>query len=374
MVRLQITRSPDVTQRVLLLCLFLVLMSGCDQFGGDVVDQPANTAEPPSPLTVNVIQVNRVEQAIETAVFFGTLEPNRKSRLGFGRAGRVKSVFKLIGEQSVAGEKLAELEQDQLENQKSEVEQKLLEAQQALQPGEQNPSLAAQQQITLLESQLREIDLELAKGIIAAPYDCLIAEKNLEVGDLVSPSTAAIQVIEDNGISVITNLPRKIADALNVGQSVWVGVSGESVSAQIKTKSPVETSAGSKTVTLQVTGPMSDPWTYGQTVEIRYFIPTKNSGFWIPLSALTEETNGLWSVLTVKETLAADTAGDNRQELVQKVIEIIQLEDEWALASGALVDGEMVVVSGTHRVVSGQPAKVNDVTGGYKIPGAGANE
>ena len=38
---------------------------------------------PPSALTVNVIQVSRDEQAIETAVFFGTLEPNRQKSSWF---------------------------------------------------------------------------------------------------------------------------------------------------------------------------------------------------------------------------------------------------------------------------------------------------
>ena len=366
---------PNATQCLLLLFLCTALASGgCNRVGDYFVSTNESAPLAPSELTVNVFQVGRDERAIETAVFFGTLEPNRQSRLGFGRGGRVKNIFKQIGEKSLSGEKLVEQEQELLENQKLDVAQKLAQARQNLQAGEANLQATAQQQIPGLESQLRGIELELAKGIITAPYDCIVAEKNVEVGDLVSQTSPALKVIEDKKVLVKTNLPRKIADALSVGQSVWVGIDDQSVAAEIKSKSPVETSAGGTMVTLQIAGELTTAWTYGQSVEIRFFMPTQNSGFWIPLSALTREAGGLWSVLTVKNATSAITADDEQLELTQKMLEIVQLEDEWALSQGALVDGELVVVNGSHRVVTGQRVRTNDVTGSYKKPGAGANE
>ncbi len=330
---------------------------------------------PPSDLTVNVFQVGRDEQAIETAVFFGRLEPNRQSRLGFGRGGRVKNIYKQVGEKALSGEKLVELEQELLENQKLDIGLKLSQTRQNLVTSE--PSLQAnlQQQIQQLESQLRGIELELSKGIITAPYDCIVAEKNVEVGDLVSQTSPGLKVIENEEALVKTNLPRKIADALSVGQSVWVGIDEQSVAAEIKSKSPVETSPGGTLVTLQIAGKLTTAWTFGQSVEIRFFMPTQNSGFWIPLSALNRESRGLWSVLTVKNAASATAStGAEPLELTQKILEIVQLEDDWALSQGALTDGELVVVNGSHRVVAGQRVRTNDVTASYKKPGAGANE
>ena len=98
--------------------LSMFLVSGCDTSNSVTSDrQPAETA---TTLTVNVLRVSRDEQSIETALFFGKLNPNRQSRLGFAKGGRVKNVFKQIGETIKDGEKLAELEQDQLEQQKAQ--------------------------------------------------------------------------------------------------------------------------------------------------------------------------------------------------------------------------------------------------------------
>ena len=362
--------------RYLVFVLVIFLASGCERTNDDLFSQlkPPNSA---SVLTVNVLRVSRDEQAMETAVFFGKLKPNRQARLGFGRAGKLKNIYKQIGEQVKEGEKLAELEQDQLEIRKRDIEQALLDANQNFQPGELSLRPEGQQEIRQLQSQLQTVELELAKGSILAPYDCIVAETIVDPGNLVGQQLPVLKVVENSQALVESSLPRRIADRLSVGQSIWVGVGDQAVSAQTKAKSPVESPVGSKIITFQITGELEPgSWSFGQAVKIRFFMPTENSGFWLPFSALNRESGGLWSTLVIAEDDSQDEANSEsaNSTVARKILELVQLENDWALVQGALVDGEFVIVNGSHRIVAGQRVNTNDVTSQFVKPGAGANE
>ncbi len=334
-------------------------------------------SNPAAVLTVNVLRVSPVDEAVETAVFFGTLEPNRQSRLGFARGGQIKTLFKRTGDEAKEGEKLAELAQEQLENQKQDIEQSILRAKQQIQPGEQNLRPPVQQEIQQLESQLQVVDLEFAQGLIVAPYDCVVAEHTADVGDRVAPQSPVLQVLENTRPLVETSLPRKIADRLNIGQAIWVGIGGQPVQAQLLARSPVESPLGSKKISLQISDDLPpNSWSFGQTVKIKFFLPTENSGFWLPYSALNRESEGLWSTLVIAENEPPDeqdspSAGAT---VARKMLELVQLETDWALVRGEIVAGEAVIVNGSHRVVPGQRVKINDVSSQLVQPGAGANE
>jgi hypothetical protein len=165
---------------------------------------------------------------------------------------------------------------------------------------------------------------------------------------------------------------------LEIGQSVWIIIASETAQARVKSKSPNETPAGTRTVLLQISSQLdSIPWSFGQTVEIRFFVPTDNSGYWVPLTALNREATGLWSIFVAEPASNAETAtAENPQtRAARKMVELVQLEDDWALVRGALSDNQAVIVNGSHRIVPGQQVEPNDITDDYTRPDAlGADE
>ena len=64
----------------------------------------------------------------------------------------------------------------------------------------------------------------------------------------------------------------------------------------------------------------------------------------------------------------------NCEKSSNKVWEIVQLEDDWALTQGPLKEGERVIVNGSHRVVPGQKVTTTDITDQFEKPGLGASE
>ena len=354
--------------------LIVSLAFGCNS-ANDKSQSELKTQSHDNVLDVNVMRLTREATTIETSVFFGTLVPNRQSRLGFGRGGLIKNAFKRVGDQVSQGERLAELQQEQLDLRKRDLEQAIKDSRQSTPPNQAEGSSTQE-----LEAQLQKLDLELAKGVIVAPYDCIVADISAEVGDLVSQQTPVLQVVENAQPNVEANLPVKIVDRLQVGQMIWLGFGEQTAQAQLETKSPFESSAASKKIALKITTALeSGAWSYGQSVEIRFLLPSDNTGFWLPWSALSRENNGLWSTLAVspktnlEQTDSKDVNSDDSTATVsRKMLELVQLEDEWALVTGSLQEGEFVIVNGLHRIVPGQRVKTIDITSQFSKPDAGA--
>ncbi|MBL7662553.1 efflux RND transporter periplasmic adaptor subunit [bacterium] len=155
--------------------------------------------------TPPVVKVARVKRATiaETvsSITSGTIEAEQSAELSFGAVGRVKTLNTRIGNLVKRGEILAELENDDLKSQ-------LLITNQELARHENLFKIKA-----ISESALQTIRMQrdLAKGAyeksqIIAPFDGLIAELNLEVGQL-SQITA---VIPKPLIRIVDTLPRYV--------------------------------------------------------------------------------------------------------------------------------------------------------------------
>lgn len=336
-------------------------------FGCDVGQQPSYRAAATDPtLNVNVIEVAKDENPFKSFIVFGKLKAARQSQLGFGRGGSVKAVLKQLGDRLNAGDKLAELENAQLENQRQTTEQKLSRLKSDSQASRGTASSSLSQQVKQVEEELTALELELANSIIVAPYPSLIVQRNVEVGSLVSPATAAFQIIEDAPPLVEASLPTSTAAMVNVGRSIYVKVGDQNAIAKLKAKSPLQDPTASQRVLFEFSEDLpANSWAYGQVVEIRVLVRTNVAGFWLPLSALQHQANGLWSALVV---VSAEDPNNSDFRIERRVLEILQLEDEFALIQGSLNDGDRVVVNGTHRIVPGQTVNPVNVSGEFKQP------
>ena len=319
---------------------------------------------------MNVVRVKRETQFTKSSVYFGRLTPRRQSRLGFRQAGTLKNVFKNLGDAAFEGEKLAELDQTLLENQRLELGQSISRLEQQF----QNSSQAESEELKNLRGQMKRIELELANGMIVAPYDCIVSTVDVNPGDLVSPQRPAFEVVENAPAIVEADLPVDIADSLTIGQSVWVTIGKTILIAKVQTKSPTMSTVGNKRVTLGLSADSEKTTTtmFGQTVKVEFLSTTAADGFWIPQSALIGQSNGLWSILVVSG--AENARGQNAKEeglVEQKLLEVISIKDDWVFVDANLSAEELVISNGSHRIVPGQRIIVNDVTSELVVPDGG---
>ena len=160
------------------------------------------------------------------------------------------------------------------------------------------------------------------------------------------------------------SVPISLARKLPVGQTVFVKKDGGDVRAAVALKSPLlESSSRTQGIRLRFEDPLErDRWTFGETVEVHFWMPTDTSGYWVPLTALQGEGDDLWSVLRVE-------VGKSPQIAERRIVEIVQLEADHALVQGAIEAGDLIVVEGRHRVVAGQRVAASLVESTHVQPG-----
>jgi hypothetical protein len=79
----------------------------------------------------------------------------------------------------------------------------------------------------------------------------------------------------------------------------------------------------------------------GDLVSLTVDIPIQTSGAWVPISALASAVRGLWTLYVV----------DANSTIQTRLVSIEYANKTKAFVSGAINDGEQVVVSGIHRLV-----------------------
>jgi hypothetical protein len=87
----------------------------------------------------------------------------------------------------------------------------------------------------------------------------------------------------------------------------------------------------------------------GDLVSLTVDIVQQKKGAWVPLSALATGIRGMWTLYVVSDNQSIET----------RVVSIEYADDVRAYVSGAISNGDKVVVNGIHRLTPQQ--KVNDV-------------
>lgn len=354
------------------LALALVSLCGCTLSDDSLsLSEPADKPEPVV-LKVNVIEARFSESVYETASYFGTVKPKRSSYLSFSRDGRVAEVLKEVGEKFLIDEKLAILDQAELEKQQTKLQESLESAQEQLSrlnPNSRSNTTQTQrrklnEQIASLEAQSSEQERKLENGIITAPYQGILSERNIDVGKDFPAGRPALKIVEDAPPIVELDVASDLAEKITLEQPVWLWHEQELIEAKVGYQYP-ELSPASLTrrMILEIGDEdTNQTWVYGDTIEARFWLATEASGYWLPYSALQREQDGLWAAFVV--------AQNEGEQLVQRrIIEVVQLTDKYALVRGAIEAGDLVIVDGSNRITPGQQVAANVVTASFSQTG-----
>lgn len=352
-------------------CALLALV-GCAPAEDSLQSVVSERLAEPVVLKVNVMEAVLSEGVFETASSYGTLKPKRSSFLSFAKAGRVAEVLKEVGDKVQADEELASLEQAEIENSLEELQESLDSLNQRLSRLNPNSNLTStrnqrnrlSEQIASQEAQQRELQRELEKGVIAAPYPCILAERNIAVGVDYPAGRPALKIVEDAPPIIELNVAADLAQRLSLDQKAWLSYGEQLIAAKIAYKSP-ELSQATLTRKLILEVGDDDPdrsWVYGDSVEARFWFASEDSGYWLPYSALQREQSGLWSAFVV-------VSQKDSQVIERRTIEILLLTDDHALVAGSLQAGELVVLDGSNRITPGQNVTPSIVSASFSQTG-----
>jgi RND family efflux transporter MFP subunit len=351
----------------------LAVSTGCDFVENRAIVTRLDREEGAA-LPVNASPVSLSENVFQSHLAYGVVRPRRTSSLGFQRGGQISAVYFDVGQRVPTGEKIAELEQAELVSQKTQLEESLQTRRDQLAEYTRRNNVQQitrlRSEIATLETQEEELTRNVQQGIVAAPYDGILAGREVNEGDLAPSGRPLFRIVEDTQPIIEVEINSQLAAGLEVGGASWIRRGEALQSAQVATKSP-ELMASSRTQQLTLELPDDsgiEDWVFGETVEVLFWTPTDTGGYWVPYSALHREENGLWAVFVVRDE-------DDSSFAERRMVEVDQLEDQQALVRGALSDGDLLIIDGLHRIVPGQRVQSTVVTTDFTAPGPpGAGE
>lgn len=309
---------------------------------------------------------------------FGQIESTQQSNLGFELSGMLAKVAVAEGENVVKGQSLARLDVSRLMAQQNELlsaltsakanaklaklsEQRVkelvrnkLEPQQRL--DEVDAQLdAANAAVSEAQARLDSIEVELNKSNLVAPFDGQVVTQFIDQGTVLSPGQAVFSILASEGLEARFGLPEQTAFGVQPGQVFNLNVNGSSVSATVKSIAK-ERQLATRTIEAildinaqNLSAQQQTMLVSGDLVSLQVQIPAQKQGAWVPLSALASGVRGLWTLYVV----------NTNNEIETRIVSIEYAQDKRAYVSGAIANGDLVVVDGIGRLTPHQ--QVNNV-------------
>ncbi|MFC4700977.1 efflux RND transporter periplasmic adaptor subunit [Glaciecola siphonariae] len=352
------------------LLALLMLLSGSDSSQAYTADEMLVVQN----AAVEVQEITMQSRFSRQRVVYGQVESAKQSNLGFELAGVLQSLYVTEGQSVAKGELLASLDLARLEASANEVDAALkraqadatlatlslnrvrdlvnakLEPQQRL--DEAKAALdAANALVAEVEARLASVQVEKQKSQLLAPFDGQVFAQLADEGTVLGPGQAVFSMISANTLEARFGLPENTAFGLQIGERYPLSLGDTQFMATVKSIAKLRTLA-TRTVDAVFTIDQASlspdqllALVSGDLVSISVDLEVDKTGAWVPLSALANGVRGLWTVLVYQS---------EDSTLAPRTVSVEHLDAERAYISGAIQDGDKVVVNGTHRFTPGQ--------------------
>ncbi|MEM7760762.1 MAG: efflux RND transporter periplasmic adaptor subunit [Cyanobacteria bacterium P01_A01_bin.40] len=226
-----------------------------------------------------------------------------------------------------------------------------------MQNGTRIEQVSAQRSIVRdLDAQIADLDVTIAKSNLTAPFDGIVARRDLDEGTVVNTWQSVIALMENVTPEARIGVPTKLAQQLTVGSSQKLELGSQTHNAKIAAILPqVNLSTRTQTVVFNLESADMTQITPGQTVRFKSTEDISSEGYWLPTAALTEGIRGLWTVYVLSDAQAEEAES---YQVQQQAVEIIHHQGDRVLVRGTLQSGDRIIANGIHRLIPGQKVKV----------------
>ena len=197
--------------------------------------------------------------------------------------------------------------------------------------------------VKALEARLADIDHEIDDTVLTAPFDGVIATRQLDEGEVVNAGSTVLELVGSKNLEAWIGLPPNASSMLSVGERHELTIRGELKQATVYSLRP-ELDPNTRTRNAIFRLEDSGDLVPGQVVRVGLseYVPTP--GYWVPTDALTPRKRGLWAVYVVDDSGVAS----------RRDVELIETQGDRSFVRGTLTEGEKIIAVGAHRVVAGQ--------------------
>lgn len=341
----------------------------------DTPDETATVAERPAqPVRVTEVAYSAVKA---TESFTGTIRPHHEAALGFRLPGKLVARLVEVGDRVLPGQLVARLDDTdarlQLDLARAEETAALTDLDRAKAEVQRSQTLFAAGHIAkaaldratsavaeavsradraarsraLAENQLSYADLVAdAEGVVTATF--------AEAGQVVAAGQPVLAVARLDALDVVFALPeqaRNLLDRAVASADLW-GVAGKTYRLKLRDISPdVDPVGRTYRVRMALVAPDGEA-ALGRTVTVRLVTAADTTAAALPLAAVIDTGDGVavWRL----------SKGGDRVERVP--VDLDSLDGRVAMVRGGLVDGDIVISLGAHKIDPARPVRVVEVT------------
>lgn len=342
-------------------------------------------SEVSSVLPVTTLRIEASDHYVVSSRHVGQVRARREADLGFTRSDRLTEVLADEGDRVARGDVLARLDASRLEAQRSEwlaqrreVQARLDLARLTLDRREQLAgkdsistqrydearfeAMALEARLASLDAGLRRVEIEIAESALEAPFAGAIIRRSADEGAILAPGQPVVTLIESAAWEARVGVPSELAGRLAVGQVHEVEIGGERHRASIGAVLD-DVDAGTRTVTvvLPISGTPEAAIRHGELARLVIQEERPASGYWLPISALSESRRGMWSAYALAPSEQADVFVVAQHELM-----MIHVESDRAFVRGTLAHGDEIVATGLQRIAPGQRVRRADLASAHR--------
>lgn len=335
---------------------------------GQVLPPPSQATQQ----TVDVMALERQSEYRQQHLAYGRVEATKQARLGFELAGTIEDLPVDEGQRVAKGEVLGMLDTARLNAQKRELQaglaraqadarlarlsedrvadlvRKNLESDQRLDEVRE-ATKAADAAVDEISARISSLQVELDKSVLLAPFDAVVLSRPEDPGSVVAAGQTVFTLQEAGRLEVRIALSEDDAFAMSVGARHSLRKGQQDVLGVIKSIGG-QRALTTRTVDVIFALQPTDGVLPGDLLAFSYDKPIVETGYWIPRESLNSGVRGLWTLFTVD--------GVGQKTLSSRVVEVLYSEPERVYVRGALDADELLVVSGTQRLVPDQIVNV----------------
>ncbi|KLV05221.1 RND transporter [Photobacterium aquae] len=352
--------------QVIVLSILSYTVTGCNSSSSDRTHQATTDPHP----AIQTFSLTSSDSYTVQREYVGMVQAGQQANLGVELGGKIAQLFVDVGDNIKAGEPIVRLDTqllltqaDQLRAQKAQIKAQLvlIEANLKRQNALKTKGFSADAEIDNLSSQrnalkanLRQLDASLAanqlqrdKSTVYAPYDGTVSARYVSKGDVVGTGSPTVTLLASTNKEAHIGIPAKQLAKL-VTDGNWVIRIGQSSYPVTLLNPGARVDLGSRTVKLRFALPEDVQAIDGELAYLQFNDRHNSTGYWIPLSAMTDGLRGVWNVFIVNKD------NNNEQRIERRSIQVLYANNDNAFITGAIASGDLIVASGLHRLVPGQ--------------------
>lgn len=303
--------------------------------------------------------------------FVGSLNFDRKSVLAAQNSGVVKSINFELGDKVSKGKTLVQIDADLLNAQiraakatlaiakdesanssKDYNRYKKLLASKSITQKEYDDALlksnSSSSNVTALQANLKELQIQSDKKRIKAPFDGVIVEKNIHLGEWANAGSAIAKIVDTTKAEFIFNVPLNVANGLTKGDTYDIKVGTTNIKATLNAIIPNGDKL-TRTFPVKFKANIKDKFVFdGQQAKVSLSKNAKKVSLILPRDAVIKRfgQNVVFSIT------------DKATAMMIPVKVVGYISNKVAVEGKGLVEGMEIVVKGNERVFPNSPVKV----------------